>query len=442
MALTSRTALLAAAFLAAGACSSDPTSITPPNGVYTVLDRALWPGGALRVTSEDFARYGDDATLELGTVTVPLERVDDQTLQATLPAGVAGKIVPVLKFASYSYPLDEITIAGFAGARELPPAAQIGYDAYVTRISGVPTVIGGNLDGDLARVNLRTGTVAVSEGALDANTLRGPGMTPTPGEWLLRSDGGIERWAIDATPHKIGDIDETSTLFTRQLAELSPNRLLVTTSMTWRILTRPDGTSPYVETAAGTGFSEPEGIHLSAAADRAVARVDRVIAGVPIFEMSTGTVAYLSDLHSVRGVDFSADGSRIALAGGKGDGVPGTGPNGMPTLEVLRATDGTVLASLALPYNPFAVAFDPAGRWVVVGVSVPVGAGFRPGVMLLDPTDLSPVAELSAPAAAPVCSAHNFDCYGGVIAVDGDTVRVFNSFNGTRHSWRFGLLPN
>jgi len=442
--ITPRAALLAAALIAVGACSSDPTTISPPNGEYVILPRSLWPGGTVRVTSGDFARYGDDATLELGGTTVPLERVDDQTLQATIPADFSGRAVPMLRFDSYSYPLDEITVAGYAGSRDLPEEGHIAWDAYVTTIGGVPHVIGGNLTGDLARVNLRTGIVSVSVDALEYNSLRGPGMTPTAGQWLLNGGNGIELWRIDGAPQKIDDSFHGTlpTGFTRQIAQLTANSYLQTTNRSWSIATRPDANSAFVETASGEGFDESEGLHLSTLADRAVARVNWARNGVPVFEMSTGTVAYVTDLHSVQGVDFSADGARIALAGGKGDGVPGTSANGLPTVELIRASDGKVLASLALPFSPFAVAFDPAGRWVVVGVSIPVGAGFRPGIMVLDPNDLSPLAQLPAPEAAPVCAASNSDCFGGVIAVDGDSVRAFNSFNGPAHSWRFGLLGN
>lgn len=440
MLAVTRSTCLAFALILSGACNSDPVSVSPPNGDYSIVDRSLWPGGTLQVTSGDFARYGDDATLTLGEATVPLERVDDQTLEVAIPADLSGKLVPVLHFASYSYPLDEITVAGFAGARQLPPEAQIEWDAYVTTINGSPTVIGINLSGDLARINLRTGAVGVTPGDFGGSGAHGPGMTLTPGEWLLFGEHGHELWRIDGAPHKIADVPGIEV--SRQVAQFGANSYLRTTSTSWSTWARPNQSSPFDMTDLGSGFSEPEGIHLSVAADRAIARVDRVLSGVPVFEMSTGSVAYVSDLHSVQGVDFSADGSRIALVGGKGDGVPGATQNGMPTAEVLQASDGMVIASLALPYNPFAVAFDPAGRWLVVGVSVPVGEGFRPGIMLLDPESLDVIAELPAPASAPVCAGHDFNCYGGVVAVDGDTVRAFSSYNGVRHSWRFGLLPN
>jgi hypothetical protein len=189
---------------------------------------------------------------------------------------------------------------------------------------------------------------------------------------------------------------------------------------------------------SGDRFDDAYGLYLSVSAGRAVGRVTKAPAGVPVFDIPTGEVVYSAPFSSSTGVAFSPDGQQLGLAGALGVWPTGGTDQGV---ALLRASDGGVLASRVLGAAPFAVGFDPAGRWLFVGTSHPdVSGNQRPSLMVLDRDDLSVVATLDVPGDAPVCGAAQASCVGGTLAVDGDDVYLFNSFGGPAASWRFTLL--
>jgi hypothetical protein len=437
--MTIRFAAFAATAMLMIGCGSDPTSARigdPEDPSFTIASRSVWAGGTIRVESEYFRTHSEGATLEVNGTALALVRVDDTSMDATLPSVRGGSWDVAVRVGDETYPAGQITARGFAEGRTLPPEASIVWDAYVTPVDGAPTVIGGNLAGDLAMVDLRSGSVGVIPGALDWHTLRGPGMTTTPGMWILRGAGGLERWAIDGTPHKVADISGSPA--TRQVAELASDRLLVTTNQAWYVFDRDQPGAPFTEVTSGGQFNDAYGLYLSVSAGRAVGRVTKAPLGVPVFDLPTGAVVYTAPFSSSAGVAFSPDGQQLGLAGALGV-WPSSGTE--QGVALLRASDGTVLASRDLSAAPFAVGFDPAGRWLLVGTSQPDAIGDQhPSLVVLDRTDLSVIATLDVPGDAPVCGAAQASCVGGTLAVDGDDVYLFNSFGGPAASWRFTLL--
>ena len=440
MSRSTATRLTLAIAIVLAACSSDPASPPqPPTGEFTVLDNTLWPGESVRITSEDFETWGDDATLEIGDATVPMSRVDATTLEATLPSMLAGSVVPVLNFDGHSYDIDAITVAGFKRV-DLPTDSPVVWDAYLTMIGGVPYAFGGAPGGDLAVINLQAATVSTYP-IFDYETLRGPGVTWQDENWVFRSDGGYELWDMSGAPSKVRDLPEAPLgVADRQVAWLSENVWLSTTGNAWTILTRPDDQTPFVESETAPALiSEPEGIHLSPAGDRAVMRVDRILGGVPVFDAVMGEVAYVTDFTTVQGVDFSPDGSLLAMVGGRGGGPEDATSR---HVELFDAVTGEVGASAELVDPPFAVHIDPAGDRVYVAISSGSATGSRPAVLVLDADDLSQIARLEPLATTPTCAFNGaFNCLGGVITRHGDEVIIYYGWNGPPRIWKYALLP-
>lgn len=433
--------LLAAAALSG--CGADPVGPPVPVGAITLLDPLAWPGATIRFASEEFRSWGDDVMVEINGVELAATRVDPTTVSVTLPTdATASMTAPVLHYAGQAFTLPTtLRVAGFASSMDLTPSAHIAWDAYATTLGGAPNAIGGNLDGDLALVNMINGEVSTVPGALDWNRLRGPGMTPVPGVWVLKGSGGLEDWQLNGNPGKVADHPEFTPTSTRQVARLSPDAWLTTTSQAWSIWTRPDAATNYAVTAQGSDFNDAQGILLAPGGDRAVVRVNRVLAGVPVFDTEAGDVAFVTDLTSILGAAFTPDGTALALVGGTAGLLPGGLTEDHSRIEVLDATDGSVQVSRDLDAEAFAVAFCPGTGQLLVGVSSGAAHEWRPRIMVLDATDLATVAVLPAPTSAPTCGTIG-NCFGSVLAIDGETVAVFWSWNGAPpHLWHFQLLP-
>ncbi len=419
-------------------CSSDPTGTPDPgppqDPTFTVADRAVWSGASIEISSDGFRQRGDDATLEVGGITLQLRRVNATTMVATAPVDRAGVWPATVHLDGMSYPVGTVTVAGFANATSLPSTAQIPHDVYVATVDHEgPVVLGGNLDGDLAVVHLRSGATTVIPDVIDPDDLRGPGMTPNRGVWLLRSKAGLERWGIDASPARIASVPG-ATMATRQVVELGSGGLLTTTSSDWYVWNRKASGDGYLPGVVGDRtLNDPYGLLLSTAANRIVPRVNTMPLGVPVFDLASGDVAFTSAMTAVADAAFSADGSQIVLVGDVGV---------EPTLSVIQADDGSVVASRAMESDPFAVAFDPSGRWIVVGITRVTDGATRPGVMVLNRNDLSVVAEMASPAAAPSCQGTGpRACILGVIAIEDHEVYIFHS-NGPPRIWHFTLLDD
>lgn len=425
------------ALLLLAACGVE--GVTGPSGEFELPGQAFWPGESLTIISEDFRDFGDGATLTFGDEIVPLARVDATTMSAPVPLAAAS-VEPVLHLAGSSYTLPAITVAGYLDSQDYPDAGRIVWDAYALTLGGQPHVIGGNILHQLGVVNLATGAAQSIPASLDYDDLRGPGMTEQPGVWILRDGGMLSEWQLGSAVTKLRDVSEFTPPFTRQVARFGPNSWLVTTGNSWAIHHRPDDQSPWTVTQSPGFASEPEGVHLSPRRDRAVLRVDRIAAGVPVFDTEAAGVAYTTSFKSVQGIDFSADGAVLALVGGKGDGGVPPIEGGGSVIELLDAATGAVRATAALEHRAFAVAFDDEAERVFVGMSTGSERNWRPVILVLDAADLSEIATLAVPDSSPTC-ASIFDCLGGVLAVSGEHLYAFSSWNGPPHSWRFRLLP-
>ncbi len=330
--------------------------------------------------------------------------------------------------------------SGYVAAREYGNEAAIVWDAYVTPVGGVPHVVGGTMDGKFSMINLATGQVATFDGILNVDRLRGPGMTDTPGTWVMRDGENLTTWQLSGTPTKLAEHDELPVTDTRQAARLSDHVWMTTTNRSLSVWRRSGPEEAYDQVLLIDNVNEPEGVHLSPAGDRAAIRVDRVNAGVPVINAATGELAWRMSMVSVQGIDFTTDGASMLVVGHK-IRMPSPEANDVSVLEVLRPSDGTVLASRTLPHVGFAGIFDPTGDRIYVAVTTGTRGSFRPALMLLRRSDLSTEAVFELPESAPGCGSIG-DCLGGVIANNGDEVSIFHSWNGPPVQWRFKLPPN
>jgi hypothetical protein len=409
-----------------------------PTGVVALLDTQAWPGGLVRIQSEDFRRFGSEVTVTLNGASLTASQVEATVLAVRLPTNnVAGSFSLTASYAGRDVAVGPLELAGFASSRDLPASAHILWDAYAIQAAAQPLVIGGTNDGALAIVNLLTGFVVSTPDVLDWQRLRGPGVSHLPGTWILRDGDPLTAWEIGTTATLAADQPDFLPGVTRQVAHLAPNRWLTTTNQGWTLHGRADAISPWTVSATGTA-NEPEGVHLSPRGDRATLRVDRIATGVPVFDVAQGDVAFTTTFTSVQGVSFSATGTRLVLVGGKGTGVPGEGTT-PSEIELIDATTGAVLATRTLELPAFSVAHHPSGDWILVGVGEGAEGATRPAILVLRATDLAPVATLRSPASAPTCSEVG-TCLGGVITALGNDVHAFVSWNGPPHSWRFRLL--
>jgi hypothetical protein len=419
--------------LALAACKRSPILMPYPNGDYTVLDRQVWPGGTIRIASEDFRTWGEGASLTFANSSIPLTRLDATTMSGVMPSGHATTGVPTLRYDNYSFQLATLTRAGYLDDRSLSSSANIIGDAYVTALAGEPHVIGGVDDGRLAIINMRTGAVDAPP-IFDVNELRGPGMTYLPGNWILRSTGSLESWLIGSTPIKLADHAEFLPDDTRQVARLSAANWLLTTNDRWELHSESGSSARYATLLSTKAISEPEGIYVSPRGDRATLRVGKVETGVPVFDAQLGSVAYTTAFTSVQGVDFSADGAQLALVGNQ----PGAAGS-YAVLEVLNATSGSVMSRKAIDGDLFAVRFDPEANRLLVGVTRENLRDKGPSILVFQLPNLVEVAQLDVLGSGHPCSEAR-TCQGAVIGVHHDEVIVFHSHTGPAHLWRFKLL--
>ena len=356
------------------ACASDPAQPGPPPPPpieFSTTTDWYFAGGTLELKASEAVDATDELTLRLGDVAIALEQVDDHTWRGDVPTTMQGE--------------QEITLTVNDDVREVDPVMIHGAtDLAVTidfpgrRFIGVtPHPLGGNarffIPGDqgVARVNLDAPNFEYIPGMSGPSFDKaGRGPTPDPDVWIFSRQTEQGLW--NAELWRIGDgIAEQVDSFVpvyyddrrpEVLALLPGNRILWSQRIGEVIVP----TSPELSAWQMALLFSLEGgdrVVTSAQADRAVIEFANELQVVypevgssfatPVFEYSTGQVAYSLPYMSVGYAAFSADGSLLAV-----DSMTCCGRNG--SVRVHDAANGDLKASLPTSGSYLhAIDFDP-----------------------------------------------------------------------------------
>lgn len=429
--------LLAVAALLAGAACSDAPSSGGLDAPITPIGTRFWAGQTLQLRSQNFRDHGDGATLVVGATTIPLVRVNDTTMSAKLPTTMSGTVSAQVDFGGTSVAVPALQVAGFAAMAQ-PANADIVWDVYATTRNGHAAAVG-TTNAGLVFIDLESSTTSAPVAGSNYGWLRGPGATYQDGVYLLRAaNDPLASWDFTgATPAKIATHNTVVSGTTRQAMRLGPNAWFVSTNNQFQTLVRSNDADPFVVTT--TTASETEGVYMSPRHDRATIAVDRVLTGVPVFQVPSGNVAYtLTELKSVQGVAFSPDGARFAMAGGSIDK-----PEDPGRVLLVDAASGNVQRNVLLDRSVFAVAIDPVRSVVYVGVNPPIAgqAEARPAIVVLDQATFAVVGEMAVPPSTMGCQLGS--CYKGVLNLGSDgALYMFWSYNGPARVYKFALPAN
>jgi hypothetical protein len=397
----------------------------PGSSIAHESTRDGWASREYRVTSPTFANRGHGASVKIGGTRLPLVRVDATTLQAQLPDTIPGGThVPRLLLDGYEIVLSSVRVAGFVARTDY--TRTIPTDAYAWPRDGAASVLGQTSEG-LTLFNLDAGTSSVLPIPSTSN-IRGPGATPDPDVYLIRNGDALQSWRLRPVPGLVEVYDDFYGDFTRQAMLLNPDAMFIAPGQhLFQLFTRTSAGGVFQTSLFTEQAEEVEGVYMSPRRDRATVRVDGVTLGVPVFDATTGTIGYRTQLRTTYGVDWSPDGSVLVL-GGRSLASPFT-----PRLMLINPTDGSVLAEKTFEQSIAAVAWDDVRPIVYVALE----DGERgPTLLVLDRTTLAEVARMRPPGVVEFAASC---CYRAVIAPSRttDTVHLF----WFRWSWEF-TLPN
>jgi hypothetical protein len=417
--------------LSAAACTT-PVDPTPQPATYRISPQQVWAGATVTIESAAFRELGDGAELDLGLVNVPMVRVDDTTMLATIPSTAGGIYDPAVVMGDSLALLDQVTVWGFAGSRRYgPDGVWFAWDVYVWP-EGSTSILGGTLGGGLTTIDLATDEIVTWPGILSLQSIRGPGATPQDSVFLLRATGEPPRsWKLTPNPQLLAEHPEFT--FTRQLLRLGTHSWILTANNRVETWTRPDSATAY--TVTSIAMNESQGVHLSPRGDRATIRVAQVpfaVAGVPVFAAPSGALAYYVGLRSSTAVDWSADGALLAMAGS-----PPAGPATDGQVLLLQSGTGQALGSVLTGRPVFGVAIDELRPYLYAGVTSTTG---RMAIQVYRRPELSLLAELDMPQTEATCGLLA-DCFGGVLALGPEELYAFYGWNGFTRSARFFLPP-
>ncbi len=410
-----------------GACSS-PTAAPMPRGEIAVLDRSVWSGGVVRLRSEDFRTFGDGATLDFGTASVAMERLDETTLAATLPPMPAAVLEPVVRFDGYGFPVASIAVAGFVDAEAVPDASSWFGEAQLAVLNWQPHVIGFT-GRDLVVVNLATGATTRHASLHDLRLPYGPGPTSDPATWIVDPAAGAVR-LVDLPLGTVGESQpEIEAQFTDVVARPSPDlwvRYAKSNELYWTY--RPTPASPYETVTDHVFLPGPHALLLSPRGDRIALLSEAPPGEAPVLDPVGRGVAFQARRSHV--ATFSSDGADLLMVSReRTDDQAGT----YARLRRYRATDGAVLATDSIDASVVAIGIDPAARWLFLATRS-LEPGDAPVTLeVRDPLSLAPVATLEPLSGAPTCSA----ACRGVIGFHGDRVLLFGGFQGPAMIWRY-----
>lgn len=329
-----------------------PTVGDPPQSFRASAD--VWSGGELTVTSPGFAPAQSALPdVLLDGLSLLVRRVDDTTVIAALPdlpgqhmlrlvaPGVESQAI-VVQLRGF-----EERVAGPLISGRTEPAREH-YHLF------------GNGPTNLRRWNVRTNkAVDLADTVHAAACTRGVGPGPNVGEVVLLTGGcATGRWMLWRTEPLVPLSDTTSAQTDHFVAVLGAGRWVVVGADAFSVVAC-DGGSCSSESIPAHRASD---VVRSPRGDRAalITRIDAdlLATGVPVVDVALGTVGYsVPALGSAHGGAFSAGGDTLYLAGDSAS---------TSLLVAVRASDGQLLASRRLNYEPCAVAADQLRPWLYV----------------------------------------------------------------------------
>lgn len=325
----------------------------------------------MSVTSVAFAAGPPTAVLLSGAA-VPFARLDDTTLQVSLPdlpgSHTVSVVAPTVLPGSVA-----VQLRGFLDRLEGPPVSgrtEPGLD---------PRHVFGNGPTSLRRWNVATNkTLDFDDSVHAVACTSGVGPGPGPGELVLRGACGAAQWAVWRTePFALrGDTAEATT--DRFVAVLAPGRWVIARETDF-LAVACDATACETQSIAASGGLD---VVRSSRGDRATlvqrATGESANPGVPVVDVEQGALAFRATaLRSAQGAAFSRGGDTLYVAGDSA---------GMTRLVAVRASDGVTLGSRDLAFAPCAVGLDPEQPWLYVA-----GAG---RLQVFDQRTLLPITTL------------------------------------------------
>lgn len=329
---------------------------------------------------------------------VLLVRIDDTTMSALLPATLGGSVAPVLKLDGYQLPLASITVYGFAAMHSYEEST---HEATVWPRTGRAVVMGfSDETGGLSFFDLDATTVTTLPQV--HYLLHSPGATYQDSVFLFKlGDDSIESWRVLPVPERLATYGGIGDLANWEAMQLGPNQWLTASKSG---ITYPTG---------GVQTFQPQGVSMSPRHDRATLRTlgSDPLTGVPVFDVSSGRIAYTVPLKVAIDADFSSDGELLAMTGGS------VFVSDQKRVMLFRASAGEVLGDTTFDRSVYSVAIDPSRPLLYVGTRT----GNRPTIVVLDRATFRAVGEMQAPAYVSAAA------YPGVIAL--------NSQNGLYFFW-------
>lgn len=350
--LTMRWLLSLGVVLAACEALPPPGVIEQPQPFTATTD--VWSGSEITLTSEGFAPSQSELpTVMLDGLLLTVRRVDDTTLVAAVPDAPGQHTLRVVALGVDSKSI-VVQLRGFEKHVEGPlisgrtEPAREHYHLF------------GNGPTNLRRWNLRTNkAVDLADTVHAAVCTGGVGPGPNIGEVVLLTGGCTAgRWMLWRTEPLVPLADTTSVAADRFVAVLGTGRWVALSDQRFSVVACDKGscTSESVPAPSGSDvIRSPRG-------DRAALIVRHNFAppasGVPVVDVALGKVGYrVPSLSAAHGGAFSTGGDTLYLAGDSASTA---------MLVAVRASDGALLASRRLNYEPCAVAADQLRPWLYV----------------------------------------------------------------------------
>jgi len=370
--------------------SPDAPQVTP---AFRLHGTSVWSGSQLQIMATGLGRGAVPKVL-VGSVAVPVSRMNDTTLTLTVPA-VLGS-VPVVAIAGRdTVNVGSITVAGFDRVTTVP-----GLQGVVSPVAGQVNTVIGNGDTGLAIVNVETGAMTTYPKSVNSAECNwGPGVTSNGDEFLfarMQSDSFFpcraELWSTTPSLHVV-DSNPGAPAADRITAGLASGRWVGTTH---NFITLENLVALRDTIISGN----TDRVMISPRGDRAAMNFCCFV-GVPVLDASSATVAYRLDTYFAQsqGAVFSPAGDTLFVVAGDSASVY---PGGVHyILLALRASDGLILDSTSFAIGtPGAVALDPGGRWIYVSGIQGLGTTrVAATLMVFDRATLAPVATLNSDTA-------------------------------------------
>ncbi len=390
------------ALLVLAACGADdpltpPPPPPPPAPSFAVAERDIWQGGVVEVMATNLPEGGSGVMLELGQNNLAMEQVAPGTWLAVLPTDLVGTFPAGIRAGDQSFTLGDVRVHGAVETAHYP----VGLGDFVQEArdwwyQGAPKYLVPS-DQGLATIDLRSGSMVTAPGLMIWG-MTSMGVTRDPDVFVFREAAGkpFVTWRLGPTPTVVDTLSYplTGSGNIRGMAVLGSDRFLAYNGEFGR--TYHEG-QPGVWSTPHCGTRQSGDLYLTMAPGGS--RMTVVTSGgfinmpcgtaettraVPIFDGSTGAVAFTSDLRAVDATAFNASGTQVALVGS----VTGYTDH---RIRIHNAATGALVVDIERPHVGLGVSYDPV-RPLLYVVS-------RNGleVTIYSTTDWSVVGTMKAP---------------------------------------------